>query len=157
MKYYPTLITIHIIFAGIWLIFFAADIILKRQIENAKENEIKNKMISLYLQFTNLFGIVGAVGIAVTGIVLVLLNPGYGFFDMSHAHWLATKQILFVIILLNTFLRIIPASKKLRSFIEQQDNESVNQQFKIITKMNLLINILVILNLVFAITHRFYS
>lgn len=157
MKFYPTYITLHIIFAGIWLIFFAADIILKRQIENSDNSEIKHKFISLYLQFTNLFGIVGSVGIAITGIILVILNPGYGFFDMSHAHWLATKQILFVIILLNTFLRIIPASKKLRGFIEQNDEANISSQFSAITKMNLLISVIVILNLVFAITHRFYS
>jgi hypothetical protein len=157
MQNYQTIVSIHIVFAGIWLIFFAADIILKRQIENANDIKIKNKFISLYLQFTNLFGIVGSVGIAITGIVIVVLNPGYGFFDMSHAHWLATKQIIFVVILLNTFLRIIPASKKLRNFIEQGQNESVDQQFGVVKKTNLLINILVILNLVFAITHRFYS
>ena len=157
MKFYPTYVTLHIVFAGMWLIFFAADIILKKQIENAEKSEIKNKLISLYLQFTNLFGIVGSVGIAVTGIILVLLNPGYGFFDMSHAHWLATKQILFVIILLNTFLRIIPASKKLRGFIEQNDTENISIQFGLIKKMNLLINVIVVLNFVFALTHRFYS
>lgn len=157
MKFYQTYITLHIVFAGMWLIFFAADIILKRQIESAKQPEVKNKFISLYLQFTNLFGIVGSVGIALTGIILVVLNPGYGFFDMSHAHWLATKQILFVIILLNTFLRIIPASKKLRGFIEQNDAENISTQFGLIKKMNLLINVIVILNFVFALTHRFYS
>ena len=157
MKFYQTYITLHIVFAGMWLIFFAADIILKRQIESAKQPEIKNKFISLYLQFTNLFGIVGSVGIALTGILLVVLNPGYGFFDMSHAHWLATKQILFVIILLNTFLRIIPASKKLRGFIEQNDTDNISTQFGLIKKMNLLINVIVILNFVFALTHRFYS
>lgn len=157
MKFYSTYITLHIVFAGMWLIFFAADIILKRQIENSENSGIKNKLISLYLQFTNLFGIVGSVGIAITGIILVVLNPGYGFFDMSHAHWLATKQILFVIILLNTFLRIIPASKKLRGFIEQNDDSNISSQFSAITKMNLLINVIVILNFVFALTHRFYS
>lgn len=157
MKFYPTYITLHIIFAGMWLIFFAADIILKKQIENSESSKVKNKLISLYLQFTNLFGIVGSVGIAITGIILVILNPGYGFFDMSHAHWLATKQILFIIILLNTFLRIIPASKKLRGFIEQNDDANISSQFNTIAKMNLLISIIVILNFVFAITHRFYS
>lgn len=157
MKYYTTYVTLHIIFAGMWLIFFAADIILKRQIENASQLDLKKKLISLYLQFTNLFGIVGSVGIAVTGIIIVILNPSWGFFDMSHAHWLATKQILFVIILLNTFLRIIPAAKKLRVLMEQNDNEAINNQFKSVTKINLLITILVILNFVFAITHRFYS
>ncbi len=157
MKYYSTYVTLHIIFAGMWLIFFAADIILKNQIENASKIDVKNKLISLYLQFTNLFGIVGSVGIAITGIIMVLLNPSWGFFDMSHSHWLATKQILFVIILLNTFLRIIPASKKLRNLMGQDDNEATYNQYRSVTKINLIINILVILNFVFAITHRFYS
>ena len=157
MKYYSTYVTLHIIFAGMWLIFFAADIILKNQIENASKIDVKKKLMSLYLQFTNLFGIVGSVGIAITGIIMVLLNPGWGFFDMSHSHWLATKQILFVIILLNTFLRIIPASKKLRNLMTQDDNEATYNQYRSVVKINLIINVLVILNFVFAITHRFYS
>ena len=157
MKYYSTYVTLHIIFAGMWLIFFAADIILKKQIENASKIDVKKKLMSLYLQFTNLFGIVGSVGIAITGIIMVLLNPGWGFFDMSHSHWLATKQILFVIILLNTFLRIIPASKKLRNLMTQDDNEATYNQYRSVVKINLIINVLVILNFVFAITHRFYS
>lgn len=157
MKYYSTYVTLHIIFAGMWLIFFAAEIILKNQIENATKVDIKNKLMSIYLQFTNLFGIVGSVGIAVTGIIMVLLNPSWGFFDMSHAHWLATKQILFVIILLNTFLRIIPASKKLRTLMSQDDNDAAYVQYRSVVKLNLIINVLVILNFVFAITHRFYS
>jgi hypothetical protein len=157
MKYYETYVTLHIVFAGMWLIFFAAEIILKNQIENATKIDIKNKLMSIYLQFTNLFGIVGSVGIAITGIIMVLLNPSWGFFDMSHAHWLATKQILFVIILLNTFLRIIPASKKLRGLMSQDDNEATYTQYRSIVKINLIINVLVILNFVFAITHRFYS
>ncbi len=157
MKYYSTYVTLHIIFAGMWLIFFAAEIILKNQIENATKVDIKNKLMSIYLQFTNLFGIVGSVGIAVTGIIMVLLNPSWGFFDMSHAHWLATKQILFVIILLNTFLRIIPASKKLRTLMSQDDNDATYFQYRNVVKINLIINVLVILNFVFAITHRFYS
>jgi uncharacterized membrane protein len=157
MRYYQTILALHIIFAGIWIIFFAADIILKNQIRTTDSKEAKNKLISLYLQFTNLFGIVGAIGIAISGIVLVVLNPGYGFFDMSHAHWLATKQILFVIILLNTFLRIIPAAKKLRAAMENDDTEILDQQYNSVTKINMLLNILVILNFIFAITHRFYA
>ena len=86
-----------------------------------------------------------------------MLNPGYGFFDMSNAHWLATKQIIFVIILLNTFLRIIPQAKKLKSFMAEGDDENIHNQFEKVAKTNLVINILVVLNLVFALTHRFYS
>jgi len=155
MQYYPTLVTLHIIFAGMWLIFFAADIVIKNQIKGTDNWQIKSKFISLYLIFTNLFGIVGSTGIAITGIIIVILNPGYGFFDMSQAHWLATKQILFVIILLNTFLRIIPKAKKLRTAIQKNDNDAAEEEFISVAKINLLINVLVILNFIFAITHRF--
>jgi len=157
MQFYPTLVSLHIVFAGIWMIFFAADIILKTQIRNSQAGETKNKLIKLYLQFSNLFGIVGSVGISLSGIILVLLNPGYGFFDMSHAHWLATKQILFVIILLITFLKLIPESKNLNSLIEKRDDDGIDGKYNSITKLNFLITIIVILNFIFAITHRFYG
>ena len=39
MQNYLTIVSIHIVFAGIWLIFFAADIILKRQIENSEDKK----------------------------------------------------------------------------------------------------------------------
>jgi hypothetical protein len=68
---------------------------------------------------------------------------------------LATKQILFVIILLNTFLRIIPKAKKLRTAIQKNDNDAAEEEFISVAKINLLINVLVILNFIFAITHRF--
>ena len=156
MQYYPTLVTFHIIFAGAWLIFFAADIIIKKKIFSAS-NEIKNGFISLYLQLTNLFGIVGSMGIAITGIIMVIMNPGYGFFDMSHAHWLATKQIIFVIILILTFAKIIPSAKKLREAISSSINEEIETYLAAVIKFNKYINILVIINFIFAITHRFYS
>ena len=154
MKFYPTFLTLHIIFAGVWLIYFAVDIVLKSKINETDEITLKHKLMGLYLNFSNLFGIVGFMGIAITGIFLVSTNPGYGYFDMSHAHWLATKQIIFVIILINTFFRIIPAAKKLRSYMES-DQEKVNDQFHAVTRINLLINVMVIINFAFAITHRF--
>ncbi len=157
MSYYIELRSLHVLFAGMWIIFFAADLILRKQIETSTTEEIKNKFISLYLKFTNLFGIVGSIGIAITGIFLVMMSSTFGFFDMSSDHWLATKQILFIIILLNTFFRIIPASKKLRKSIEENNLEATDKQFTLIKKVNMLINILVILNFIFAITHRMYS
>ncbi|PID56592.1 MAG: hypothetical protein CR986_10080 [Ignavibacteriae bacterium] len=157
MQHYSSLVSIHILFAGMWVIFFAADILIKKQVREARREQVKNKFISLYLKFTNLFGIVGSVGITITGIIIVFLNPGYGFFDMSHAHWLATKQIIFVIILLTTFFVIIPQSKKLRLMIAQGDAENIHYQFEKIAKVNRIINVLVILNLAFALTHRMYT
>ena len=155
MFYYPTIVTLHIIFAGIWLIFFAADIIIKKQYRDTTISEVQNELILLYLQLSNLFGMVGSIGIVATGIILVILNPGYGFFDMSHAHWLATKQIFFVLILLITFFKLIPKSKKLSNILAEGNSEEVNKQFEAVVKINMVVTILVILNFIFAITHRF--
>ena len=157
MQLYQTFVALHIIFAGMWLIFFAADIIIKNKITKAVNHEVKNELISLYLQLTNLFGIVGAIGIAVTGIILVMQNPGYGFFDMSHAHWLATKQIILVIILILTFAKLIPDSKKLRVSLTGSNSELISVNLKKVFNTNMIINSLVLLNFLFAITHRFYS
>lgn len=157
MQQYQIIVALHIIFAGAWLIFFAADIIIKKKIYSTASNEIKNQFISLYLQLTNLFGIVGSVGIAITGITMVILNPGYGFFDMTHAHWLAAKQIVFVIILFLTFAKIIPSAKKLREAISASNQNNIDTNLEAVIKFNKFINILVIINFIFAITHRFYS
>ncbi|PID59268.1 MAG: hypothetical protein CR986_06575 [Ignavibacteriae bacterium] len=156
MNHYSILVTFHIIFAGMWLIFFAADIILKRQINKSVIGNTKEEFISLYLKFTNLFGIVGSVGIAVTGIILVVLNPVWGFFDMSHAHWLATKQIIFIVILVITFAKMIPTSRKLRTAILDTNDSQIDKQFSAITKLNKVVTILVILNFIFAVTRNLY-
>ena len=151
MRFYNTYITLHIIFAGIWLIFFIVEKILKGQIKKSTQPELKQNNIELYLNFTNLFGIIGSMGIVITGIIITSLNPIYGFFSMANNHWLATKQIIFVGILLITFLGIIPTAKKIKYDF---DNEQLlNKVFK----FNLILNSLVILNFLFAITHRFYS
>lgn len=151
MSFYNTYITLHIIFAGIWLIFFVVEKILKGQIKKSTQSDLKHNNIKLYLSFTNLFGIIGSIGIVITGIIITSLNPIYGFFSMASNHWLATKQIIFVGILLLTFIGIIPTAKKLKNDF---DNEQLLNK---IFKLNLIINSMVILNFIFAITHRFYS
>ncbi len=80
--YYYTILTLHIVFAGIWLINFATEPVLRWQILTNKNKSGERKFISLYLTFANLLGMIGAIGILTTGITLVL-NSGYGFFRFS--------------------------------------------------------------------------
>jgi len=157
MEYYPSLLTFHIVFAGLWLIYFVAERILKSQITNASNVELKNQAILLYLKFSNLFGIVGAIGIAITGVLLVWQNNGFGYFDMTNNHWLATKQILFVIILITTFVTIIPTSQEIKARMSSTEDNGVDKQLSKFYKANMVINIIVLVNFIFAITHRFYS
>lgn len=153
MEMYPTYITLHIIFAGIWLAFFAVEFILRVKINKGyavKEN------VANYLMFTNVFGIAGSIGILITGILLVL-NSGYGFFDMTNNHWLAGKQIILVAILGFTGGMVIPTAKKIRKELENNVEILSPRNLNKIFRVNLIINILVLINFLFAITHRFYS
>lgn len=163
MEYYPILITIHIIFAGGWLINFLIEQVIKKNISIRKGSPSEKVLVGLYLKFSNLLGIIGATGILITGITMVILNPGYGFFQMTANHWLSTKQILMVILLLIIFLFIIPTAKKLRSSlsIELDDKETFTEEaYKYLNKiyrLNTIINIIVLLNFLFAITRRFLA
>jgi hypothetical protein len=157
MEYYPTLLTFHIIFAGLWLIYFIVERILKSQIKKAANIELKKQAIKIYLKFSNLFGITGSIGIAITGVLMVWQNSTFGFFDMTSNHWLATKQILFVVILLNTFISIIPTSQEIKVRMNADGDSNVDKLLSKFYKANMLINIIVVTNFIFAITHRFYS
>lgn len=161
MQYYATLITLHIIFAGGWLMSFVIDLILKKLITKSKGTDNEKNLIGFYLKTINIPGIISASGILLTGIVLIILNPGYGFFDMSANHWLAAKQILMVVLLIIIFVFVIPASKKIRNEINSKlelnykTSEDTYKYLGKIYKLNTIINIIVVLNFLFAITHRF--
>lgn len=154
---------LHIVFAGIWLINFLSDTLLRRYIVNNKNKIGEKKFIHLYLLFANLFGMIGAIGILITGIAMVTLNPAYGFFSMSANHWLATKQILMVVLLVILGGFIIPTAKKVRAAIGKDlENQSAlgEETYKNLNKLfslNRTINIIVVINFLLAITHRFFG
>ncbi len=151
MNMYPTYITLHILFAGIWLSFFVTELILRGRIN--KEVSVKEN-VSSYLMFTNIFGISGSIGILLTGVLLVL-NSGYGFFDMTGNHWLAAKQIILLLILIIIFSMVIPNAGEIRRELGK-DGDMPKGNLKKLFKANIIINVLVLINFLFAITYRFY-
>ncbi|MEN8194402.1 MAG: hypothetical protein ABFS12_16395 [Bacteroidota bacterium] len=150
---YPTLVTFHVIFAGIWLSFFIIELVLRKQIEKNFEAD----KVSNYLMFSNTFGIIGSLGILATGIFIVTMNSQYGFFDMTSNHWLATKQIILLIILIITTSLVIPNSKEVREKLENKKLESIDSGLKKLFRANQIIHYMVLVNLIFAVTHRFYG
>lgn len=136
---------------------------MKDFIAKNKAKEGEKKFIRLYLLFSNLFGMIGATGIIITGIIMVILHPYYEFFQMNANHWLTTKQILLVIILFIIFIYVIPAAKNLRLLLgnDLESNNPVSEEgyanLKRIYTLNTVINVLVLINFLFAITHRFLS
>ncbi len=163
MEFYPSIITLHIIFAGMWLSSFVSHPFLKSTIIRNKNKNGEKKFIHLYLTFSSRLGMITSLGILITGIIMVSMNPGYGFFQMSANHWLATKQIIMVAILVILGAYIIPTSKKLRTVIGQDlDNnapiseEGYKSLYKLF-KLGTTIGILVLINFLLAITHIYFG
>lgn len=159
--YYLTLTTLHIIFAGIWLANFFIEPILRKQIIINNNKSGERKFINLYLLFLNLLGIIGSVGILISGILLVINSGLYGFFQFTANHWLTTKQVILLLILVIIGAGIIPNAKKIRLAIGS-DLESTlpisEDGYKSLGKIYLLsriVNILVLVNFILAIMHRY--
>lgn len=163
MQYWLLILSLHIAFSGIWLVNFIADPIFRNSITKAKGKAGEDNLISLYLRVVNLLGMLGALGILITGIILVLINPGYQFFQFSANHWLTTKQIIMIVILILLGWKLIPTAKKLRLSITNdlnspvEDKTEVHNNLKKLYSLNFQMNILVLLNFLLAITRFFYS
>jgi len=156
MHVYSFIFTFHIIFAGMWLAFFIADTIFYKYVKS-EINLSKNALLT-YLNFTIVFEIIGVIGMLFTGVFMAKANPSYGFFVMTSNHWLAAKQIIFVVILLIVFFGVLPKWGKLISIIKSSSEiTSGNSTLKALHKFIFIINILVVLNFLFAVTHTFYS
>jgi hypothetical protein len=149
---YGILVTIHIILAGLWLSNILFSLFLKLKYTN-DYSESDKSLLSFFLKYGNVIGIIGATGVLVTGIIVILLNPAYGFFVFSNNHWLASKQVVMVGILGVIFTMLIPTAKAVRQQIIEGNgfNEAL---LKKLSKVNWTINILVILNLLFALSRR---
>lgn len=162
MTYYFTILTLHIVFAGIWLVGLFSDPILRGFIVKNRNKIGEKKFIHLYLTLVNFFGMIGSIGILITGITMVSLSSDYGFFQMNGNHWLTAKQILMVAILVLIGAFLIPTAKKIRaamgedlesnSPISDEGYTNLNKLFKITTA----INVMVAINFLFAITHRYF-
>ncbi len=155
MTYYQTIVTLHIIFAGIWIAGFIAHPVLKSLIN--KENELNKKInnIKIYMKVVNLFGMIGATGILLSGVIITLINPGYNFFEFTSNHWLVSKQFLMLFILIILFVKLIPTAKSLRILLDENTDPDFSELLNKLFKQTTSINILVILNFLMALSHRF--
>ncbi|MCX8056762.1 MAG: hypothetical protein N3F03_04015 [Ignavibacteria bacterium] len=148
---YPIILLIHILSAIIWLGFFPVEISLIKSIKKETNEDFKKLLVQKLLNLTNLTGMIGSIGIILTGILLVVISPVYNFFEVKANHWLTTKQFIILIILLITFLFIIPVSKKIKN--SSADNSLNFQKF---VRWAYTEKILVLINFLLAFLHRFY-
>ncbi len=155
---YAVLLVLHIISAVIWLSMIPADQVLRRYITSVSPNRTA---LSIWLKILNVSGIIGMTGLLVTGILLVVILPYYGFFVFANNHWLATKQVIMVALLLITGMYLIPLGKKVRVAIgsDLENNtplaEEAVKTVKKLANLATLTGVLVTINFLLAITRRF--
>lgn len=155
MSNYPFFVTFHIIFAGMWLVTLIFDYKNRSGILSQQDPRAKEALIYNYLSTINTVSIIASLGVLVTGILMIIFNPGYDFFDFSANHWLVSKQFVFIVIYIITFAKLIPATKRVKRFYsENKPDSDINKAIKRVWFQLNIINILIVVNLLFALSRR---
>lgn len=157
------LTVIHVLSAVVWLGLVPADLVLRKNIKKSKGSPSEGKLISVYLHLVNITGIIGMTGIVVTGVILTSILPYYSFFNFSANRWLAEKQAIMVILIVLVFAFLIPKAKKVRLALggglegQASIGEGVYSNLNGLETIITIINVLVLVNFLLALTHRFIS
>lgn len=154
---YHSILTFHIIFAGIWLSNFIVTILFRKHVIHNGMNSNSQNLVPLFLVLTNLLGIAGATGILVTGIWMVFSNDFYNFFQFTANHWLTTKQVIMAVLLLLIFFLLMPTAKLVRKTFSSNKPDDLIDLLQKLFKYSSIINWLVLVNFLLAVSHRFYS
>lgn len=150
---YPLIVVLHILSAVIWLGFFPVELNLIKTIQNTEDMSLRTFILQKLLSLTNLTGIIGLTGIVLSGILMVIISPIYNFFEVKSNHWLTTKQVIILIIMILIFAFLIPVSKKLKN----SDNEvTFSKHLKSFIRIAYAEKILVLINFLLAAFHRYY-
>ncbi|MDP4172392.1 MAG: hypothetical protein Q8933_00370 [Bacteroidota bacterium] len=163
MFFQAVITVIHILSAVVWLGYVPSDIVLRRQINNSRGTSGEKNLISSYLILTNVAGIIGMSGLLFTGIILVSVIPYYFFFNFASNHWLAAKQVIMVVLIILVFAFLIPKAKKLRTTLNNEKlskmplSDQAHRDLKNLETIISIIDVLVLLNFLFAVTHRFLT
>ncbi len=149
---YNIIVALHILIAGIWLSNVLLNLALKLTGNN--DDSKRSVLILFYLKYSNIIGMIGAVGILVTGIYMTAANPAYSFFQFSANHWLVSKQIVMIVILALVFALLIPNAKAIKKQLQNGGGTADDQLLGKLNKITWTINILVIINILFALSRR---
>jgi uncharacterized membrane protein len=161
MGFYLPLLVLHILSAVVWLSALPSQLVIARAVKKAKGRPAEGRLTSVYISISNIFGIVGMSGIIITGVFLVFILPYYSFFDFSSNHWLAAKQVIIIILAPLVFGRIIPLAKKIKKLRGPDSDKAFDggedyyKTLKSFFSVSLAANILVLINFLLAVTHRF--
>ncbi|MHC1738221.1 MAG: hypothetical protein AB9882_09450 [Ignavibacteriaceae bacterium] len=162
MLLYAILLVVHVLSSVIWLGLFPADLILRKSIRDSKGKPEEPKLILAWLKVLNIGGMIGLTGILLSGLLLTI-KFDYGFFQFASGgnHWLYTKQLLMVILIILVGAFLIPGAKKVSASIKTSLNSPLLDEsfYSSLTKLGVIVsvqNFIVLLNMLLALTRRFF-
>lgn len=162
MSFQPVITIVHILSAVVWLGYVPADLVLRGAIRKNQGMPGERKLVSAYLQLTNIAGIIGMSGLLLTGIILVSALPYYFFFSFASNHWLAGKQVIMVVLIVLVFAFLIPKARKVRTSISAENEKTgalssdLYNNLKSLETIVTIINVLVFINFLLAMTNRVF-
>lgn len=153
---------IHVVSAGLWLSLLIYGFILRGRMAQAKGTPEEKGLILTWISSMNVLGIVGSMGVLLTGLYLTIAMD-YGFFKFASGanHWLYTKQFVMVIILILIGAVMIPTAKKIKGLLLpdlKSDRPLGEDAYALLGKLkrvDISMSALVILNILMAFSRYF--
>ena len=144
---FSILIALHLLFVVVWFGYAPAEWYIRKKIQSAHGSQSENILLGLYLKLGNLVGMIGSLGVLVTGVVLSVIGP-WGFFQ---SHWISAKQIVMIFILLDLFTFLIPTASKISKEFRANANIVTDGIRKNLTRFAVAVtiqNVLILINFI---------
>jgi len=123
---YNIFLYIHIISYILWLAAFVGSLIFYQKVKSNEGTPDEKKFARKERMITMMGGHTAILGILISGGAMVSIpsGPQWGWFPFHEYGWLATKQIIFIIILIIVFGLSTPAGSKLKKMIRKNDQDT---------------------------------
>jgi len=150
---YQIFLWIHTISYISWLIAFAVSVVFAVKIRNEQDAVQKRKYMRSERLATSIGAHVGALGILISGGFMASApRPGgwkWGWFNFQQHGWLATKQTIFIIILILvgfSIKRSIAFKKRLKQEDDNVLSTETSQKWEKAYRLSLIVYLLVVVN-----------
>lgn len=127
----------------------------RRLVGAARGTRTELDLMGAFLLLGVALGNIGGIGIVLSGAAITTLGT-YPWLDFGAFPWLATKQVLYGLILLANFALVVPGGKKMRALLVKERaaasdtgaSDALRDSFRRLSSIGLVIQVLVLLALV---------
>ena len=150
---------LHILCAAIWFALGLVNMLLMRQAVKAKGTAAELSFMSSQALAGRVMGMIGGIGILLTGGAITGIMH-FGWFPFGTSDWLATKQVIFVILLIISFAVVMPVGKKIDAMIASEQagpnasrgaSQPLREAMNKLKTFGIIMNLLVLINIILGV------